>query len=48
MPTTQYINDDVDQLIKDAQRQDGDVDRMEFPARAEVIRRALEDYVGDD
>lgn len=45
MPTTQYINDDVDELIKQAQRQDGNVDEMEFPARSEVIRRALEEYV---
>jgi len=45
MPTTQYINEDVDQLIKDAQKQVGDVDAMEFPDRSEVIRRALEEYV---
>lgn len=45
MPTTQYIADDVDDRIKQAQRQDGDMDKMEFPTRAEVIRRALEAYV---
>jgi len=45
MPTTQYIADDIDQLIKQAQRQDGNVDDMEFPNRAEVIRRAMENYI---
>lgn len=45
MATTQYIADDVDSLIKQAQRRDGDSEEMEFPARAEVIRRALESYV---
>ena len=47
MPTTQYIADDVDSLIKQAQRQDGEPEKMEFPARAEVIRCALEAYVDD-
>jgi len=45
MATTQYISDDVDQLIKDAQKQDGDVDAMEFPSRSEVIQRALQEYI---
>ncbi len=45
MATTQYIADDVDSLIKQAQKQDGDTEQMEFPTRAEVIRRALDDYV---
>jgi hypothetical protein len=47
MPTTQYIADDVDQLIKQAQREDGDPESIEVPTRAEVIRRALEAYVDD-
>lgn len=45
MPTTQSISEDVDQLIKEAQKQDGEVHAMEFPARSEVIRRALEGCV---